>query len=152
MKHKACMVVLAAMFVAAALPAAALGAGDEKAPTPAQLEQYEIGMALEARKAELQHEQELRKLELEERRIELDHQRRRFEGRHHKDGCGGAVLLLILVVHILLTIWVCKDMREQKIGRALWVPIVLLAGVCGAILYAIVRVGDKCSRPAEPED
>lgn len=152
MRCKAWIIALAAMFVAAALPAAALGADDEKPPTPAQLEQFERGMALKARQDELQHEQELRKLELEERRVEIDRQRRRFAGRHDKGGGCAVLLLVLLVVHILLTIWVCKDMREQKIGRALWVPIVLLTGICGAILYAIVRVGDKCSRPAEPED
>ncbi|MBL7133948.1 MAG: PLDc N-terminal domain-containing protein, partial [Phycisphaerae bacterium] len=50
--------------------------------------------------------------------------------------------LLIVVTNILLTVWVCRDMREQKIGRALWVPITLLAGVFGAIVYAIARNAD----------
>ncbi len=50
--------------------------------------------------------------------------------------------MLILLINILLTVWVFKDMHEQKIGRALWVPIVLLTGIFGAILYAIVRNAD----------
>lgn len=145
MKYKVSMVVLALMLVAAAGPAK----GDEEAPTAAQLEQYEKGLAIKAREAELEHEQSLRELELEERRIEIDRERRSFAGRH-KDNGGGVVLLLILVINILVTIWVCKDMREQKIGRALWVPIVLLAGVFGAILYAIVRNADVRRKPQAP--
>jgi len=144
------MAVLAVMFTAAVLPAAEPGRGDGNAPTPEQLEQYERGLVLRAREAELEHQQILRELELEERRIEIEHKRRSFS-TGHKDG-GGAVLLFILVVNILVTVWVCKDMREQKIGRALWVPIVLLAGILGAILYAIVRVADTRPEPTESAD
>ena len=145
MRHTACMVVVAVMLVSAV----GLANGDEDAPTPAQLEQYEKGLAISARQAELEHQQSLRELELEERRIEIDRKRQSFAGRH-KDNGGGVVLLLILVVHILVTIWVCKDMREQKIARALWVPIVLLTGVFGAILYAIVRNADVRRKPQAP--
>ncbi len=150
MKHNACMAVLAVMFFAAALPAAEPGGGDENAPTPEQLAQYERGLELKAREAELEHKQSLRELELEERRIDIERQRRGASTRHN--GGGGAVLLFILVVNILVTVWVYKDMREQKIGRALWVPIVLMAGILGAILYAIVRVADTRSKPTESAD
>jgi hypothetical protein len=150
MKYNACMAVLAVMLVATALPAAEPGKGDENAPTPEQLAQYERGLALKAREAELEHQQNLRALELEGRRIEIERQRRSFST--HRNGGRGAVLLLVLVINILVTIWVCKDMREQKIGRALWVPIVLLAGILGAILYAIVRVADTRPKPAESAD
>ena len=76
---------------ATALPAAEPGKGNENAPPPEQLAQYERGLALKAREAELEHQQKLRALELEGRRIEIDHQRRSFSTRHNG---GGAVLLL----------------------------------------------------------
>jgi len=41
-----------------------------------------------------------------------------------------------------------EDMRAQNISRALWVPIVLLGGFLGAILYAIVRNADTRVKPA----
>jgi hypothetical protein len=39
-------------------------------------------------------------------------------------------------------------MRAKGIGRALWVPIILLTGLGGAILYAIVRVTDTRDQAA----
>ena len=33
-------------------------------------------------------------------------------------------------------------MHEKGIARAIWVPIVLLAGVCGALIHAVVRLAD----------
>ena len=65
-----------------------------------------------------------------------------MRGGHPGKKDHGFFILLIIISHILLTVWVFKDMHEKKIGRALWVPIVLLTGVFGAILYAIVRLAD----------
>jgi len=136
-------VVLSAVLVSvAALAGPAVAAGDEdETPTMEDLELLERRLEMEARESELAHEAEMRELETEERRIELERMRHGGAWRQRRDG-GGVVLLLILVANILLTVWVCKDMREQEIGRALWVPIVLLTGVFGAILYAIVRSAD----------
>lgn len=132
-------VVLAAMFVLSAAPAAA-AENDKDIPTAEQMEQQERLWKFRDREAEFEHQQETRKLELDERRAKIEHMRRRPGDKHH--GCGPLLLLVILLTNILLTVWVCKDMREQKIGRALWVPITLLAGVFGAIIYAIVRNAD----------
>ena len=144
MKGKACMAVLALLLVATVLPAAEDG---EKAPTLEQMALHKNALALQAHESELRHEEQLRELELEERRVEIQHRRRRLGGG--KGGHGGGILLLLLAVNILVTVWVCKDMREQKIGRALWVPIVLLTGILGAILYALVRLADA-HRQAQP--
>ena len=149
MRHQAWIIVLATMFVVTALPASEGDSDDEETPTLERMERDERALELQARKAQMQHEQQLRELELQARRVEIE-RRRPGRGRHH-DGGGGALLLLLLVLHILLTVWVCKDMREQKIGRALWVPIVLLSGICGAILYAIVRVADTRGGRAPPK-
>ena len=138
------MILLAAIFTVA-LPAMAEPEGRE--PTAAeQMQQKEREMHMEARQAELQHQKAMRGLELEARRVAIDRQRR---GHGGDGGCAGGLLLVLLALHILLTIWVCKDMREQKIGRRLWVPIVLLGGFCGAGLYALVRIADTRNRPAD---
>ena len=148
MKHMAWTVAVVAMFLAAAAQTAA--AQENEGPmSDEQIEQREIEMDLHNRELELEHEQRLRELDIEQRELEIEQQRAEI-GRvgqgphdkppHHKDH--GLFILLIIITNILLTVWVFKDMHEKKIGRALWVPIVLLAGVFGAILYAIVRVAD----------
>ena len=147
MKYTLWTVVLAALLVLSAAPAAA-AVNDNDAPTVDQMERHERHLGLKAREAELGHQQSMRELELEERRIEIERMRsgRRWGHRRHR---GGPLLLVIIVTNILLTVWVCKDMREQKIGRALWVPITLLAGVFGAIVYAIVRHADIRAKAEE---
>ncbi len=127
MRHTIWMVVLAAMFVATALPAAAGGEGEERENLTAE------------------RREELERLEFEVQKAELEAE---IDRRRDKDRDGGVFLLWMLVVNILLTVWVCKDMRAQNISRALWVPIVLLGGFLGAILYAIVRNADTRVKPA----
>jgi hypothetical protein len=149
MKHMVWMAVLLAMSVAAARVEAEPAKGTGDLPTAEQMEGFERALKIEAAKAELEHQKQMAALEIEQRALEIEHMKGR---RGHKDGGGCAIVfLLILVIHILLTVWVCKDMREQGIGRKLWVPIVLLAGLCGAILYAIVRIADTRPKPAEAE-
>lgn len=147
MKYMLWTVVLAAMFVLSAAPAAAAD-NDNDTPTVDQMERHERLLELKAREADLEHQQSMRELELEERRIEIERMRSGRRWRH-KRHCGGLMLLVIVVTNILLTVWVCKDMREQKIGRILWVPITLLAGVFGAIVYAIVRNADIRAKTEE---
>ena len=150
MRNLGWLIVVGVLLVS---PAAAQ---EDDAPSVEAMEQHERGLELRARAAKMQSEQRRREIELEAMEARIDFEReehevqmaeRRAEAgrRHEDDGGGGLVLAWILVVHILLTIWVCKDMREKKIGRALWVPIVLLTGICGAVLYAIVRVADTRS-------
>lgn len=154
------------LIVVGALLVSPAPAQEDDAPSAERMEQHERGLELRAREAKMHFEQRRREIELKamETRIDLEREehevemaerrakaeRRTKAGWHGKDnGGGGLVLAWILVVHILLTIWVCKDMREKKIGRVLWVPIVLLTGICGAVIYAIVRLADTRSPPAE---
>ena len=94
-------------------------------------------MALEAEEAERAFEREMRELELQARRAEVE---RRLGGEG--DGGGALVLLLLAVVHILLTVWVYQDMHARNAGAGLWIAITLLTGFLGALLYALVRLGD----------
>ena len=148
MKYMVWTVVVATMFVLSAAPAAAAET-DTDTPTDEQIEQHQKLLDIKALEAEFEHQQSIRELELEERRIEIDRMqngRRWTQNPHHG---GGGLLLVIVVTNILLTVWVCKDMSEQKIGRALWVPITLLAGVFGALVYSIVRNTDIRAKAKE---
>ena len=50
--------------------------------------------------------------------------------------------LLTVVCHILLAIWVFLDIRKRGEGHGIFIALALLAGFCGAILYALVRLAD----------
>ncbi len=114
-----------------------------------------------------EHQMHLRRaqLELEEREMELNFRRQMQEIKvkkakmalgqkgsaqkykdighfKHSHKCGKVLLLICVVVHILLGIWVYKDIRSRNAGSGIWIVVVLLAGVFGVIPYAIVRLGD----------
>jgi len=146
MRHAVLMAAVVAMVLATAAQTAA-AQEEEEIPYAEGIEHQMMDLELRQREDEAEFDCQERELELEERRLEID--RMRGKGPGHQDGGHGFFILLVIITNILLTVWVCKDMREQKIGRALWVPIVLLAGVFGAILYAIVRVADTRGKAAE---
>ena len=63
---------------------------------------------------------------------------------HHEHGKKGfcvVFLLMILIMHILLSVWVYKDTKQRN-ASGLWIIITLLSGFLGAFLYALVRIGD----------
>ena len=103
-------------------------------------------LELQEREAELDFQQERKKLGLEKRKIALKRERR---APHHpaQFKCGGKGKMLpfaivCFVVHILLTVWVYKDIRQRNSGSGIWIVIVLLTGLFGVLPYAIVRLGD----------
>ena len=104
---------------------------------------------MEAEDAEFKFEEAMRGLELEKRQIEVENMRKGAGWKKGRDDGGkGVFLLAIIVVHILLTIWVYRDIKERGKGSGIWVAVVLLAGILGTIPYAIVRLGDV--REAKP--
>ncbi|PYJ06033.1 MAG: hypothetical protein DME25_07300 [Verrucomicrobia bacterium] len=59
---------------------------------------------------------------------------------------GGMVKLLFLIgilCNILLTIWIFTDIRKRGEGSGIFVALALVAGIPAALLYALVRIGDK---------
>ena len=52
------------------------------------------------------------------------------------------MVIIMLIVHILVTIWVYKDIQERKSGSGIWVVLALLTGLWGTAVYALVRIGD----------
>lgn len=61
-----------------------------------------------------------------------------------KDGaCKAMFLLGWAITNILLAVWVFQDIRRRKAGSGIWIVITLVCGLLGALVYAIVRIGDK---------
>jgi hypothetical protein len=54
--------------------------------------------------------------------------------------------LLIIIVNILLTIITTLDMAKNKYFNGLWIPVMLIAGIPGAIIFALFRIGDKIQK------
>ena len=113
-------------------------------------EDMEIQMQMKEREMELQRlelqmgmEREMQNLELEQRRMELE-SARQDDDYDDEDGeeALGLLLGICVIVHILLAIWVYMDIRKLNRGSGIWIVIVLLAGLLGALVYAVVRLGD----------
>jgi hypothetical protein len=52
-------------------------------------------------------------------------------------------LLVLFACHILLAAWIYSDIRKLGQGHGIFIALALLAGFPAAILYALVRIGDK---------
>ena len=52
-------------------------------------------------------------------------------------------LLVALVFNILLAVWIYTDIRKRGEGSGIFIALALLAGIPTAIIYSIVRIGDK---------
>jgi len=67
------------------------------------------------------------------------------DARAHK-GIADLIKLCCLVAfifNILIAIWIFTDIRKRGEGSGIFIALALLAGVPAAIIYAIVRIGDK---------
>ncbi len=53
------------------------------------------------------------------------------------------VFWTMVLVHILVAIWVFTDIRKRGEGHGIFIVLALLTGICGGILYALVRLGDR---------
>lgn len=47
------------------------------------------------------------------------------------------------IINILIAVWIFTDIRKRGEGSGVFVALALLAGIPTAIIYAIVRIGDK---------
>jgi hypothetical protein len=54
-------------------------------------------------------------------------------------------VLVWLVCNVLLASWIFTDIRKLGQGHGIFIALALLAGFPAAILYAVVRIGDKKS-------
>jgi cell division protein FtsL len=137
------------------LPTAGLLGQEEARVSPEQawkneLREIEIQnkrLSLQSRVDKINFERQMRELDLEKRRVEIEQARVGQKSKHVMGGCHKDAMLpfvlVCLVIHILLTIWVYQDIRKRNVGSGLWIAVTLLAGLLGAALYALVRIGDK---------
>jgi len=129
--------ILASVFAAMLVPMWAFGQeGEQGKDVKHQIELREMELQLQGREAKMDFERKIQELELEKRKIELEHIR-----RPHKPG-PHPLLLLCAVVHILVAVWVYQDIRQRNCGSGIWIVIALLTGLLGALVYAVVRIGD----------
>jgi hypothetical protein len=129
-------------------------------PDPPQIEMQRLDLQkhrvdLQAHEDEVNYQRQVRRLQLEKQRVELDQQRAGIErpqerARKPMGSCPmhcwrgiGLMLIACLVLHILLTVWVYQDIRKRNTGSGIWIVVTLIAGFAGALLYALVRLGDK---------
>jgi hypothetical protein len=55
----------------------------------------------------------------------------------------GLIVLIGIICNILLAIWIFTDIRKRGEGSGIFIALALVAGIPTAIIYALVRIGDK---------
>lgn len=123
------------------VPVFAQKGGEESwAEVDRQLDLRQRQLGIEAREMEIEFQRRMQELELEGRRFAMEREAREGE---KDDGSGVVFLLAWVVVNILMTVWVYQDLQKRKAGSGLWIPVTLLAGLLGALVYAVARLGDQ---------
>jgi hypothetical protein len=116
-----------------------------------QMQRQQQKLDLEQREADMDMQRQMQKMDLEQRKMmnQFDLEQRKMELEHVRhdddDKCEGilnVLLLICAVVHILVAVWVYMDIRQLNRGSGLWIVIALLTGLLGALVYAVVRIGD----------
>ncbi len=142
-------IMLVFLVIGAFLPGVAFAQAEEEAlalegrKLDFELARRAKELGIEAQDVQLDFERQMHELELEERRAQIGWPQR--GPYHHKKDHGGVMCLIVLImiiVRILATIWVCGDLQRRRTGSGLWIPIVLLAGLFGLLVYAVTRIGD----------
>ena len=113
-----------------------------------QLHLRRMQVELEEHESELQFDREMREMELRERQIELDRRikalnQKPYLKHHDKYPAAPILLLLCMVINILLTVWVYQDIKKRNTGSGIWIVVTLLAGLFGALVYVLTRIGDN---------
>jgi len=112
-----------------------------------ELELKKQRMALQQRQAEMDFNQKMRELELEKHRMALEQEQRPQKHPACFAHCRRAKILPILaicfIVNILVAVWIYQDIRRRNAGSGIWIVIALLTGLLGALVYAVVRLGDS---------
>lgn len=57
----------------------------------------------------------------------------------------GLIVLAAMICNILLAIWIFTDIRKRGEGSGIFIALALVAGIPTAIIYALVRIGDRKS-------
>ena len=141
--------MLVLLVIGVFLPAVAFAQGEEEA-LALEAERLELEHAnrerqleMDAHESRLDIERQMHELELEERRAQIQRPHRGSYHHRKKHGRFACLIgLIMIIVRLLATIWVAGDLQRRKAGSALWIPIVLLGGLLGLGVYAVIRLGD----------
>jgi hypothetical protein len=69
-------------------------------------------------------------------------------GAHQKlQDLVGLLILAGVICNILLAVWIFTDIRKRGEGSGIFIALALIAGIPTAIIYAVVRLGDKKTAP-----
>jgi hypothetical protein len=63
--------------------------------------------------------------------------------RHGAGRLLGLLLLVGLVINILIAVWIFSDIRKRGEGHGIFIVLALIVGIPTAIIYALVRIGDR---------
>ncbi|MHC5059465.1 MAG: hypothetical protein ACYTFK_00030 [Planctomycetota bacterium] len=107
-----------------------------------QLEMKREHLALQQQEAEMGFHQEMRDIELQKHHLALKNKQQRKK-RPGEDGVMPLLAVICGIVNILVAIWIYQDIRKRNAGSGLWIVIGLLTGLLGALVYAVVRIGDN---------
>jgi hypothetical protein len=55
------------------------------------------------------------------------------------------IILVCILCNILLAIWIFTDIRKRGEGSGIFIALALVAGIPAAVIYSLVRLGDKVS-------
>lgn len=58
-------------------------------------------------------------------------------------GLVGLLFLVACAFNILVAVWIHADIRKRGEGPGIFIALALLAGVPAAIIYSLVRIGDR---------
>jgi hypothetical protein len=123
--------------------------GDQ--PTPQEEMEHRMHLRnmeleLRQREAEMDFEQQMRELEVQRKRAEFQHHQAPKKhpacSADRQKGKMAPFLVVFFIVHILVAVWVYQDIRKRNTGSGIWIVIALLTGLLGALVYAVVRLGD----------
>ena len=142
-------VTLVFLMIGVFLPAVAFATAEEEA-LAFEGEKLEFAHAkrlseldIEAHETKLDFERQIHELELKARAAQIERQQPGpYHHRPKHGGIAGLIGLIMIIVRVLATIWVSRDLQQRKTGSGLWIPIVLVGGLLGLLVYAVVRLGD----------
>jgi hypothetical protein len=152
------LLITALMIIVSPTAASAQPPAEPPKPTPQDIEREldlrQRQLEIERQETELDFQRRMKDIELDERAAKLQRPKapkpirpsQRSGFRPCPRCCGCPVLMLVAVlcfiVNILLAVWVFQDIRKRNRGSGIWVVIALLTGLCGTLVYAIVRLRD----------
>ncbi len=67
----------------------------------------------------------------------------RAKAWHDIHGLLTLCVLGAIIFNILLAIWIFTDIRKRGEGSGIFIALALVAGIPAAIIYTLVRIGDK---------